>query len=144
MSQDLRQDLAQYYDKEVGKSPRGLLPELWATDLSSTQETARNLVIEKWAGERSAGIERDIAAALDNPALEGLKIPAVASEASVAGRYSGGSGLPSAHAVSVGKQSTTRADAIISTGVADLRSQKDRRNSDARFALGQGPTGPKP
>ncbi len=144
MSQDLRQDLAQYYDKVAGKSPRGLLPELWATDLSSTQETARNLVIEKWAGERSAGIERDIAAALDNPALDGLKIPAVASEASVAGRYSGGSGLPSAHAVSVGKQSTTGADAIISTGEADLRSQKDRRDSDARFALGQGPTGPKP
>jgi conjugal transfer mating pair stabilization protein TraG len=143
MSQDLRQDLAQFYDKEMGSAPRGLLPGLWETNLSSTQEQARNTVIEKWAGERSAGIERDIQSALENPALSNMKLPAVASEASVAGRYSGGSSLPPAHPVSSGKPSTAREDDQILAGASQLLGEEHRRNIDFRQSLHGAPAGPK-
>jgi conjugal transfer mating pair stabilization protein TraG len=143
MSQDLRQDLAQFYDKEMGSAPRGLLPGLWETNLSSTQEQARNTVIEKWAGERSAGIERDIQSALKNPALSNMKLPAVASEASVAGRYSGGGSLPPAHPVSSGKPSTAREDDQILKGASQLLGEEHRRNIDFRQSLHGAPAGPK-
>jgi hypothetical protein len=35
------------------------------------------------------------------------------------------------------------ADTIIADGAAELQKEKDRRDNDARFALGQGPSGPK-
>jgi len=143
MSQDLRQDLAQFYDKQVGQAPRGVLPGLWDTNLSSSQEQARNAVIEKWAGERSAGIERDIQSAISNPALADMKIPNVASESSVAGRYSGGGSVARAHPVSTGKPSTAAVDGQITAGAQELLGDEHRRNIDFRHSVRGAPTGPK-
>jgi hypothetical protein len=64
LSEDLRQDLARYYDKQVESSPKGVLPGLWETNLSSSQEGMRNAAIAKWSNQRSEGIERDIQSAL--------------------------------------------------------------------------------
>lgn len=143
MSQDLRQDLAQFYDKEVGNAPRGVLPGLWDTNLSSPQEHARNAVIEKWAGERSSGIERDIQSALSNPALADMTIPAVATENSVAARYSGGGSVTAAHPVSTGAPSTVAADSQIIAGAEELLGDEHRRNIDFRQSLHGAPAGPK-
>ncbi len=143
MSQDLRQDLAQFYDKEVGNAPRGVLPGLWDTNLSSPQEHARNAVIEKWAGERSAGIERDIQSALSNPALADMTIPAVATENSVAVRYSGGGSVSAAHPVSTGAPSTVAAESQIIAGAEELLGDEHRRKIDFRQSLHGAPAGPK-
>lgn len=142
LSEDLRQDLARYYDKEVANSPSGVLPGLWETNLSATQEGMRNAVIGKWSNQRSEGIERDIQSALSNPALEGLDLPGVASEASIAGRYSGGSGVASPHPVSSGKPSTDREVELITAGASELLGEKHRRDVDSRMSLATGPTGP--
>jgi conjugal transfer mating pair stabilization protein TraG len=143
LSEDLRQDLARHYDKEVSNSPNGVLPGLWETNLSATQEGMRNAAIAKWANQRSAGIEQDIQSALRNPALEGMTLPGVASEASVAGRYSGGAGLTSPHPVASGKPSTEREDSIVTSGASELLGEKHRRGIDAQVSLANGPTGPK-
>jgi len=143
LSEDLRQDLARHYDREVSNSPNGVLPGLWETNLSSTQEGMRNAAIAKWSNQRSAGIERDIQSALSNPALEGMTLPGVASEASVAGRYSGGDGLTSPHPVESGKPSTEREDSIVTSGASELLGEKHRRGIDAQVSLANGPTGPK-
>jgi conjugal transfer mating pair stabilization protein TraG len=142
LSEDLRQDLARYYDKEVANSPNGVLPGLWETNLSSTLEGMRNAAIGKWSIQRSEGIERDIQSALRNPALEGMELPGVASEASIVGRYSGGSGLSSPHPVASGKPSIDREDGIVTTGAVELLGEKHRRDNDGRLALSQGPAGP--
>jgi conjugal transfer mating pair stabilization protein TraG len=102
----------------------------------------RNAAIAKWSNQRSEGIERDIQSALSNPALEGMKLPGVASEASIAGRYSGGSGLTSPHPVASSKPSTEREDEIVIAGAAELLGEKHRRGIEARVDLGRGPTGP--
>lgn len=141
LSEDLRQDLARFYDKEVANSPNGVLPGLWETNLSTTQEGMRNAAIAKWSNERSAGIERDIQSALSNPALEGMQLPGVASEASIVGRYSGGGALPSPQAVSTGKPSTATEDEIVISGASTLLGEKHRRDNDARRSLTQGPAG---
>lgn len=142
LSEDLRQDLARHYDKEVANSPNGVLPGLWETNLSSTQEGMRNAAIAKWSNQRSAGIERDIQSALSNPALEGMTLPGVASEASIAGRYSGGAGPTSPHPVDSGKPSTEREDSIVTSGASELLGEKHRRGMEARVELGRGPAGP--
>jgi conjugal transfer mating pair stabilization protein TraG len=142
LTQDLSQDLARYYDKEVANAPSGVLPGLWETNLSSTQEGMRNAAIGKWADQRSEAIERDIQSALSNPALEGIELPGVASEASVVGRYSGGSGLPSPRPVASSKPSTAQEDGIVTAGAADLLGEKHRRDMDARVSLANGPAGP--
>ena len=143
LSQDLRQDLAKYYDKEVAGSPKGVLPGLWETNLTHTQEGMRNAAIGKWATQRSDEIERDIQSALQNPALEGMKIPEVASEGSVAGRYSGGSSLPAAHPVSSGRPSTAREDAHIKSSTAELVDDESRLNGRFTQSLRGAPAGPK-
>lgn len=142
LSEDLRQDLARYYDKQVESSPKGVLPGLWETNLSSSQEGMRNAAIAKWSNQRSEGIERDIQSALSNSALEGMDLPGVASEASIAGRYSGGGELASPHPVASSKPSTEREDAIVTAGAANLLGEKHRRGIDARVSLANGPTGP--
>jgi conjugal transfer mating pair stabilization protein TraG len=142
LTQDLSQDLARYYDKEVANAPSGVLPGLWETNLCSTQEGMRNAAIGKWANQRSEAIERDIQSALSNPALEGMELPGVASEASIAGRYSGGSGVASPHPVSSGKPSTDREVGLITAGTSELLGEKHRRDVDARLSLATGPTGP--
>jgi conjugal transfer mating pair stabilization protein TraG len=102
----------------------------------------RNAAISKWSNQRSEGIERDIQSALSNPALEGMDLPGVASEASIAGRYSGGGELTSPHPVASGKPSTEREDAFVTAGATDLLGEKHRRGIDARVSLANGPTGP--
>ncbi len=140
LTQDLRQDLAQFYDKEMGNAPRGVLPGLWETNLSSSQESARNTVIGKWADERAGSIERDIQAALANPALEGMKLPGVASEASVTSRYKGGSIGP-AHPVSVGRPDASPEHDTITAGSAEILADQWRLSGVASADFAQAPKG---
>jgi conjugal transfer mating pair stabilization protein TraG len=140
LSQDLRQDLARWYDKEAQSNP--LMPALWKTDLSGAQEGLRNAAIGKWATQRSDSIERDIQSALTNPALADMKVQGVASEASVAGNFSGGGGVGTPHPVSTGTPDRTREDQIIIAGASELLGEKHRRDIGVRQSLRSGPKGP--
>ncbi|MBD8546879.1 conjugal transfer protein TraG N-terminal domain-containing protein [Sphingomonas sp. CFBP 8760] len=143
LSTDLRQDLARWYDKENAASPGGnMLPGLWETNLDSTRENARNIAIGKWASERSGAIERDIQSALENPALANMKLPGVASEASIARHYSGGAPVGAAHPVSTGKPDTSSESDIISSGARELLDEERRQKTEGRRALASGPKGP--
>jgi conjugal transfer mating pair stabilization protein TraG len=77
LSRDLSNDLARWYDNEERSTPGGMLPPLWQTNVTATQEMARNVAIGKWAAERQDAVERDIQTALHDPALEGMSIPSV-------------------------------------------------------------------
>jgi conjugal transfer mating pair stabilization protein TraG len=140
LSQDLRQDLARWYDKEAQSNP--LMPALWKTDLNGAQEGLRNAAIGKWATQRSDSIERDIQSALTNPALADMKVQGVASEASIAGHYSGGGGIGTPHPVSTGSPDRAREDQIIIAGASELLGEKHRRDIGVRQSLRSGPKGP--
>lgn len=137
LSQDLRQDLARWYDKENAGTPHGaILPGLWETNLDGTREDARNRAIGRWASQRSEVIERDIQAALNNPALENMKLPGVSSEASVEALYTGGSGVGRAHPVSAGRPDTSLEQAIIAAGTRKVQDDQRRLRglAEADFA----------
>ncbi|MEG8026264.1 hypothetical protein QP162_21255 [Sphingomonas aurantiaca] len=146
LSQDLRQDLARWYDKENSNTPGGnMLPGLWETNLDGTRENARNMAIGRWASQRSDVIERDIQAALSDPALANMKLPAVASEASVEALYSGGSGVGKAHAVSAGRPDTSGEQALIAAGAREVQADQRRLRGIAEADFAQAPKGaPKP
>ncbi|MDJ0277648.1 conjugal transfer protein TraG N-terminal domain-containing protein [Sphingomonas sp. 2R-10] len=142
LTTDLRNDLTRWYDKQNEASPGGnMLPALWQTNLTPVQETARNTAIAKWASERSDGIERDIQAALSNPALAGMTVPGVASEASVLARYSGGGPLGAAHPVSVDKPDSTPARADITQAAVELQDDQRRLSGVAASDFAQAPPG---
>ena len=142
LSQDLRQDLARWYDKENASTPGGnMLPGLWETNLDGTRENARNMAIGRWASQRSDVIERDIQAALTDPALVGMKLPGVASEASVEALYSGGSGVGKAHAVSAGRPDISVERATIAAGAQEVQSDQKRLRGVAEADFAQAPKG---
>ena len=144
LTQDLRNDLTRWYDKENAASPGGnMLPGLWETNLSSTQEVARNAAITKWAGQRSGGIERDIESALSDPALSEMKLPHVASEASVLARYSGGGPLGGAHPVSVERPDNSPERSVIAAGAREVSDDQRRLTSVSSADFAQAPPGAK-
>jgi conjugal transfer mating pair stabilization protein TraG len=142
LTTDLRNDLTRWYDKQNEASPGGnMLPALWQTNLSPTQEIARNTAIGKWAGQRSDVIERDIQSALSNPALSDMTVPAVAPESSVLARYSGGGQIGGAHAVSVGRPDTSPERAAIIAGAGELKDDQTRLSGVAKSDFAQAPPG---
>jgi len=144
LTTDLRNDLTRWYENENRNSPGGnMLPELWQTNLSGPQEAARNTAIGKWAEQRSSVIERDIQSALSDPALAGMKLPGVASEASVAGRYSGGRPLGGAHPVSVGRPDTSAERGVIAAGASEVGDDTARLGRVATADFAQAPPGAK-
>jgi len=142
LTQDLRQDLTRWYGKENASTPGGnMLPGLWETNLDSTRENARNLAIGRWASQHSQVIENDIQAALSDPALVGMKLPGVKSEASVEALYSGGSGVGSAHPVSVGRPDMSAEHAVISEGAREVQADQRRLRGVAESDFAQAPKG---
>ncbi len=142
LTTDLRNDLTRWYDDQNKASPGGnMLPGLWETNLSPVNEAARNTAIAKWAGQRSDVIERDIQAALSNPALSGMTVPEVASEASVLARYSGGGPLGGAHPVSVGRPDTSPQRQLIAAGAKEVKDDQSRLSGVAASDFAQAPPG---
>ena len=142
LSEDLRQDLARWYDKENAATPGGnMLPGLWETNLDGHREHARNLAIGRWASQRSDAIERDIQGALSDPALAGMTLPHVASEASIEALYSGGSGIGKAHAVSTGRPDMSTERATIAAGAQEIQLDQRRLRGVAEADFAQAPKG---
>jgi conjugal transfer mating pair stabilization protein TraG len=142
LSRDLSNDLARWYDKEERSAPGGLLPALWQTDATPTQEMARNVAIGRWAAERQGAVEKDIQAALHDPALAGLKVPAVEHQVlksrpqmATAGHVS--SGLPA-----VQQPDDTARRELVRAGGEELRDHLRSHSGRTRDALRHTPKGP--
>ncbi|MBB3350029.1 conjugal transfer protein TraG N-terminal domain-containing protein [Sphingomonas sp. BK069] len=140
LSQDLRQDLATWYDNEAAHAPKGTMPGLWQTDLDTAREGLRNAAIGKWANERSGRIERDIQAALDNPALAGLQVPEVGSASDVKGRYRGGS-IGTAHPVALDRPDDTPVRDAVTAGAVEIGLDQRRLQNVATADFAQAPKG---
>ncbi|WP_267381454.1 MULTISPECIES: conjugal transfer protein TraG N-terminal domain-containing protein [unclassified Sphingomonas] len=142
LSTDLRQDLARWYENEERSKPGANLPALWQTDVSQTQEMARNVAIGRWASERQSGIERDIQSALADPALAGLQIPLVEHQAlgGVKRPAVGGEAATSVPAVSRPDDGPARQ--LVEAGAAALSGELRDHAHRTRDALRRAPKGP--
>ena len=87
LSQNLSQDLAQWYRTEQASS-RGLdAPELWATVLTPHQAQVRQEMIERWMESRQEAIRAEVADRLGEPDLVHVGHPDTTDASDVAGAY---------------------------------------------------------
>ncbi|KEQ54761.1 conjugal transfer protein TraG N-terminal domain-containing protein [Sphingobium chlorophenolicum] len=100
LSENMSQDLAQWYRAQQASNPGLDAPELWATDLSDHQRAVRQEMVTRWMREKQDDIREEIAGKLHEPDLVQVHRPSVDSAADVAGSYRphGVSGIPSAPA----------------------------------------------
>lgn len=96
LSENMSQDLAQWYRAQQVSNPGLDAPELWATDVSDHQRAARGEMITRWMREKQDGIREEIAGRLQEPDLVQVHRPGVDSAADVTGSYRphGVAGIP--------------------------------------------------
>lgn len=87
LSENLSQDLAQWYRRQQVENPGLDAPELWATDLSDQQRLVRQEMITRWMHDKQDGIRAEIAGRLRDPDLVDVGRPGVASAADVRASY---------------------------------------------------------
>lgn len=87
LSENLSQDLAQWYRRQQVENPGLDAPELWATDLSDQQRMVRQEMIGRWMHEKEGAIRSEIAGSLHDPDLVRVQRPSVSSAADVRGSY---------------------------------------------------------
>lgn len=131
LSENLSQELAQWYRTEQAENPGLDAPELWATVVSPQQRLVRQEMIERWRDEHMASVYAEVSGLMQTPGLEGIEAPSIATEDDVRAAYrprglgqlggGPGGGGPS------------RASAIIGKGRADL----ERRKAVAQTMRGQ-------
>ena len=96
LSENMSQDLGQWYRAQQVSNPGLDAPELWATDLSDHQRAVRGEMITRWMREKQDGIREEIAGRLQEPDLVQVHRPGVDSAADVSGSYRphGVAGIP--------------------------------------------------
>lgn len=98
MSENMSQELYEWYRNEAAKLPNGIeAPALDESSLSSSQRQVRDGLIARFLNERREGVYDFIEDWMKEPDLGNLSAPSVASEADVVQRYRslGTQGLPS-------------------------------------------------
>lgn len=118
LSENLSQDLAQWYRQQQVNNPGLDAPELWATDLSDHQRFVRQEMISRWMQEKEDAIRAEIAGDLHAPNLVTVDRPSIDSAADVRASYRprGVSGLPGGP----GGGNSSGAAEIISAGRDEL------------------------
>ena len=96
LSENLSQDLAQWYRRQQMDNPGLDAPELWATDLTDHQRMARDSMISRWMGEKQDSIRANVQNGLHEPALVDVPHRSVGDADDVRKTYhpQGISGLP--------------------------------------------------
>jgi len=96
LSENMSQDLAQWYRAQQALNPGLDAPELWATDLSDHQRAVRQEMVTRWTREKQDDIREEIAGRLREPDLVQVERPGVDNAADVMGSYRphGVSGIP--------------------------------------------------
>jgi conjugal transfer mating pair stabilization protein TraG len=135
LSENMSQDLAQWYRAQQASNPGLDAPELWATDLSDHQRAVRQEMVTRWMREKQDDIREEIAGKLQEPDLVEVSRPSIDSAADVAGSYrpQGTSGIPSGPA---GGDPRT-AQSIIEAGADRLESDRGAARA-ARTNAAQG------
>ena len=67
LSENLSQDLTQWYRKEQSSNPGLDAPELWATELTDHQRMVRDSMINRWMGEKRDSIRAEVQGRLHDP-----------------------------------------------------------------------------
>ncbi len=96
LSENLSQDLAQWYRRQQVANPGLDAPELWATDLTDQQRSVRQEMISRWMHDKQASIRAEIEGQLQAPDLVEVHHPSVDNAADVRASYNprGLGGLP--------------------------------------------------
>jgi conjugal transfer mating pair stabilization protein TraG len=87
LSENLSQDLAQWYRRQQVENPGLDAPELWATDLTDQQRVVRQEMITRWMHDKQDGIRAEIEGRLHDPDLVDVSRPSISSAADVRGSY---------------------------------------------------------
>ncbi len=122
LSENLSQDLAQWYRQQQVENSGLDAPELWATDLSAQQRAVRNEMIGRWMSESQESIRAEIADSLHAPDLVTVHRPTVdgADDVRAGYRPQGAGGLPAGP----GGGRANPAATIIDEGRAELEGRK--------------------
>jgi conjugal transfer mating pair stabilization protein TraG len=122
LSENLSQELAQWYRREQIANPGLDAPELWATALTPQQHAVRDEMVARWMSEKTAAIRAEIAAELGEPDLVSVTGPSIESAADVRAAYqpSGLASLPAGP----GRGDPGEVAAIIEAGRTDLKAAK--------------------
>ena len=122
LSENMSQDIAQWYRAQQASNPGLDAPELWATDLSDHQRAVRQEMVARWMREKQDDIREEIAGRLQKPDLVEVSRPSIGSAVDVAGSYHphGVSGVPSGPAGG----DPRAAQAIIEAGADRLESDR--------------------
>ena len=118
LSENLSQDLAQWYRHQQVANPGLDAPELWATDLTDQQRAVRQEMITRWMHDKQTSIRSEIEGQLHAPELVDVHRPSVDSAADVRAAYrpQGVGGLPAGP----GSGQPSGAADIIEAGKAEL------------------------
>jgi conjugal transfer mating pair stabilization protein TraG len=140
LSENMSQDLAQWYRHQQVSNPGLDAPELWATDLSDHQRFVRQEMITRWMQDKEQAIRSEIAGDLHEPNLVHVSRPDIDSAGDVRGSYhphgadrvpaAGGSGgLPAAARIIAGGKQELGSDR---DAAAALRSQRVQGSVDVQ------------
>ncbi|MDC7812250.1 conjugal transfer protein TraG N-terminal domain-containing protein [Sphingomonas koreensis] len=69
LSENMSQDLAQWYRQQQALHPNMDAPELWSTNLTEHQRAVREQMIKQWSSEKRDALWAEIAASIDEPDL---------------------------------------------------------------------------
>ncbi len=119
LSENLSQDLAQWYRQQQVSNPGLDAPELWATDLSGHQRFVRQEMISRWMQEKEDAIRSEIANDLHEPNLVSVHRTSLDSATDVRAAYRphGVGGVPGGPA----RANSSAAADIISAGRSELQ-----------------------
>lgn len=100
LSENLSQELVNWYRREQVTNPGLDAPEIWATELTAQQRETRDAIIDRWLTERREALHDRVREAIDEPGLVDVTRIPIGSAEDVRGLYRprGVSGLPSAPA----------------------------------------------
>lgn len=87
LSENMSQDLAQWYRQQQALHPNMDAPELWATSLTPHQRSVREAMVQQWAQEKRDELWREIAGGLSEPTLVDVRRIDVGNAADVRATY---------------------------------------------------------
>lgn len=152
LSENLSQELAQWYRAEQAENPGLDAPELWATVVSPQQRLVRQEMIERWREDYMASVYAEVSDLMQTPGLEGIEAPSIVTEGDVRAAYrphglgklegepSGGGPSPAAAIIEEGRADLEGRKAVAQTmrgqyieGASDLRQQVDEGRDHGFF-----------
>lgn len=87
LSENMSQDLAQWYRQQQATHPNMDAPELWATSLTDHQRAVRQEMIQQWSQEKREALWEEIRGNIQEPSLVDVHRTGVGGSADVRASY---------------------------------------------------------